>query len=77
MVNLAVEFSDKKVTPFGGMSLMKRFVDALGIRENAQGTSIAQGGSNRAYDPEQIIESFWLSIWRGVSRYIHAELVTL
>jgi len=41
MVNLAVEFSDKKVTPFGGMSLMKRFVDALGIRENAQGTSIA------------------------------------
>jgi len=33
MVNLPVEFTDKKVTPFGGMSLMKRFVDSLGIRE--------------------------------------------
>ena len=27
MVNLPIEYSDKKVTPFGGMSLMKCFVD--------------------------------------------------
>ena len=30
MVNLSIEYSDKKVTPLGGMSLMKRFVDSIG-----------------------------------------------
>ena len=33
MVNLPIEFSDKAVTPFGGLSLMKRFLDKVGIRE--------------------------------------------
>ena len=33
MVNLPIEYSDKQVTPFGGMSLMKRFIDQTGIRE--------------------------------------------
>jgi len=73
MVNFPVEFSGKKVTPFGGMSLMKRFVDSLGIREKLKELPLPQGGSNRAYNPEQIIESFWLSIWTGASRYIHAD----
>jgi len=36
MVNLSIEYSDKQVTPFGGMSLMKRFVDQLGIREKLE-----------------------------------------
>jgi hypothetical protein len=30
MVKLPIEYSDKAVTPFGGMSLMKRFVDQFG-----------------------------------------------
>ena len=30
MVNLPIEYSDKPVTPFGGMALMKRFVDQTG-----------------------------------------------
>jgi len=30
MVNLPIEYSDKQVTPFGGMSLMKRFIDQTG-----------------------------------------------
>ena len=33
MVNLPIEYSDKKVTSFGGMSLMKRFVDSIQIRD--------------------------------------------
>jgi len=34
MVNLPIEYSEKPVTPFGGMALMKRFVDQTGIREH-------------------------------------------
>jgi len=73
MVNLPIEFSDKKVTPFGGMSLLKHFVDSLGIRNKLSTLPLPQGKSNRAYDPIHIIESFWLSIWTGASRYIHAD----
>ncbi|MEM6814914.1 MAG: hypothetical protein AAF600_11025 [Bacteroidota bacterium] len=62
MVNLPVEYSSKSITPFGGMSLMKRFVDHVGIREKLDSLPLPQPGSNRGYDPKQVIESFWLSI---------------
>lgn len=73
MVNLPIEYSDKQVTPFGGMSLMKRFLDQTKIREFLGTLNLPQPGSNRGYDPTQIIESFWLSIWTGASRYIHCD----
>lgn len=73
MVNLPIEFSDKKVTPFGGMSLMKHFLDSIKIEDKLRQLELPQGHSNRAYDPVQIIQSFWLSIWTGASRYIHAD----
>jgi hypothetical protein len=31
----------------------------------------ALGGAD--YDPVQVIESFWLGIWTGASRYIHCD----
>ncbi len=73
MVNLPIEYSDKAVTPFGGMSLMKRFIDKVGIQEYLQELPLPEPGSNRGYDPTQIIESFWLGIWTGASRYIHCD----
>lgn len=73
MVNLPIEYSDKPVTPFGGMSLMKRFVDQTGIRDFLSQLNLPQPGSNRGYDPWHIVESFWLGIWTGASRYIHCD----
>lgn len=73
MVNLPIEYSDKQVTPFGGMSLMKHFVDQTSIRDYMKKLDLPQPGSNRGYDPIHIIESFWLSIWTGASRYIHCD----
>lgn len=73
MVNLPIEYSSKQVTPFGGMSLMKRFVDQTRIRDYLSTLNLPQPGSNRGYSPTHIIESFWLSIWTGASRYIHCD----
>jgi hypothetical protein len=73
MVNLPIEYSSKQVTPFGGMSLLKRVIDRLGVREKLQSLSLPAKGSNRSYSSTHIIESFWLSIWTGASRYIHAD----
>ena len=73
MVNLPIEYSDKKVTPFGGISLMKRFIDQTGIRSELHRLDFASPNSNAGYDPAHIVESFWLSIWTGASRYIHCD----
>ncbi len=73
MVNLPIEYSDKQVTPFGGMSLMKRFIDQTGIRVFLSELNLPFPGSHRGFNPTHIIESFWLGIWTGVSRYIHCE----
>lgn len=73
MVKLPIEYSDKAVTPFGGMAIIKRFVDQIGVLDFLRTLDLPQGGSNRAYDPVQIIECFWLGIWTGASRYIHCD----
>lgn len=62
ILNLPIEYSDKAVTPFGGMSLMKRFVDQVGIRVFLRDLDLPRPGSNRGYDPAEIVEFFWLSI---------------
>lgn len=52
---------------------MKRFLDQTGIREHLSSIDLPQPGSNRGYDPVQIVESFWLGLWTGANRYIHCD----
>ena len=73
MVNLEIAYSDKEVTPFGGMVLLKRFIDKTGIMKKVSELDLPISGSNRGYDSEVIIQSFWLNIWTGASRYIHCD----
>ncbi len=60
MVNLPIEYSDKQVTPFGGMSLMKRFIDQIGIRDYLRSIDLPYPGSNRGYSTVQIVDHFGL-----------------
>jgi hypothetical protein len=73
MVDLKIEYSDKKVTPFGGMVLMKKFLDKLGVIDKLNELDLPLVGSNRAYKSSEIVASFWLGIWTGASRYIHCD----
>lgn len=73
MVNLPVEFSDKKVTPFGGMSLMKRFMDKTGIQDFLKELDLPTPNSNRGYESNEIVLSFFLNIWTGASRFVHCN----
>ena len=69
---IRVLFTDKNVTAWGGMKLMKDLVDSIGIKEFMGGLNLPQSGSNRGYDPMQIIECFWTSIWIGAGRFSHS-----
>jgi len=73
MGELKIEYSHKRVTPFGGMRLLKEFVDKTNVIEDLRKVDLPYPNSNAGYDPIDIIQGFWLSIYTGASRYIHAD----
>lgn len=68
-------FTNKEVTPYGGMVFLKQFMDKIGIREQINNCdSLPQPESNRGYDVSVILESFICSIWCGSNRFLHTEI---
>ena len=73
MGEMKIVYSDKKVTPFGGMKLFKDFIDKTDIIKDLESVDLPYPQSNAGYNPVNIIQGFWLSIFTGASRYIHAD----
>ena len=73
MGELKIQYSDKKVTPFGGMKLLKDFMDTTNIIKDLESVNLPQPQSNAGINPIDIIQGFWLAIFTGASRYIHAD----
>ena len=73
MGELKIQYSDKKVTPFGGMKLLKDFIDTTNVIEDLKSVNLPYPQSNAGINPIDIIQGFWLSIFTGASRYIHAD----
>ena len=57
-----LRFTDKEITAWGGMAIMKRMLDHLGFDAALSAADLPQPGSNRGYRPEQLITQFMLSI---------------
>jgi len=72
-----VGFSNKEVTAWGGIALMKQMLDRLQFQEAFSQFGIPEPLSNRDYAPRQLIEQFMVSIWCGACRFAHAEIVRL
>jgi len=72
MQNIRYEFVEKPVTAWGGMRMMKELIDRTGIKEFMKKLPLPKPGSNRGYSPIQILESFWVSVWIGASRFTHS-----
>ena len=56
MAKLPIEYSDKPVTAFGGMRLMKDLVDKTEILTKLAELDLPTGRSNRSYDPVKLID---------------------
>ena len=69
-----LRFTDKEITAWGGMALMKRMLDHLGFDEALSKSGLPPRGSNRGYHPEQLITQFMLSVWCGANRFEHGEV---
>jgi hypothetical protein len=53
-----IKFSNHSVSVFGGMILMKDLLDSSKIREQLVELHMPEKGSNRGYEPVQILECF-------------------
>lgn len=69
-----LRFSDKEITAWGGMDLMKRMLDRIGFNSALEACELPRQGSNRGYSPIQLIVQFMLSIWCGANRFEHSEV---
>lgn len=73
-MELKIEYTDKEITPWGGMVLMKKLLEKTGINQKLEQLPLPQQGSNRGYSPVQLITAFWISIWCGANRFEHLEV---
>jgi len=73
-MSVELQFTDKEITPWGGMGLMKRMLDRIGFEAALRRCGLPEPGSNRGYRPEQLITQFMLSVWCGANRFEHQEV---
>lgn len=71
------EYTDKMVTPWGGMKEMKIMIDKTGISKKLSELGLPEGKSNNSISAISIIESFWVSVWIGCFRFSHTAVVRL
>ena len=70
-----IGYTDKEITPWGGMVFMRQMLDKMGFRKvvGAQ-PDLPVSGSNRGYSATTIVEAFIVSIWCGANRFLHTEV---
>jgi len=62
-MNFSLRFSDKEITPWGGMAIMKRMLDHMGFDAALLASGLPQPGSNRGYPPTQLITQFGVDLF--------------
>lgn len=71
------EYTDKCVTPWGGMKEMKELVDKTKIIEKIAELGLPEGTSNNSIRGMDIIESFWVNVRIGCFRFSHTTIVRM
>jgi Transposase DDE domain group 1 len=72
-----LKFTDQEITAWGGLALLKQMLDTLGFKEAVAGWGLPPPGSNRGFNPVQLIEQMMVSIWCGAARFVHADITRL
>ena len=72
-----IEYTEDKVSAWGGFSLMKNFNDKIGLKTVLRSLPIPESTSNNRYEKEELIESFLLSVWLGCYKFSHTHVLRL
>jgi Transposase DDE domain group 1 len=72
-----LKYTSREVTAWGGLALLKRMIDGMGLRQAIQSWDLPAPRSNRGYAPAQLVEQMIVSIWCGAARFVHADITRL
>lgn len=72
---LPFQFTDKPVTPWGGLRLVQEMLLRMKFRDALRASGLPQPGSNHGYDPVVMMESFLVCVWIGGVRFSHTSVV--
>lgn len=75
MRDYEIKFVNKEITPFGGLSLFLKMLDKCHFEEQLLNSGIPSQGSNRGYNPVQLILGLFAGVWCGASRFGHLDVV--
>lgn len=75
MQNIGIDFTSKKISPWGGIHLFHSVYDRYGIRRYLKQLDLPMPGSNRGIDPVEIVESFLVSVVLGSRRLAHSGMI--
>lgn len=74
-MNFEFSFTNKEITPWGGMVFLKQMLDKIGFRELITDCPfLPTNTSNHSHKKEVLLESFITSIWCGANRFLHTEV---
>lgn len=73
--HLTYEFTDKPVTAWGGLKLVHEMISRMGLREALRASALPRPGSNRGYDPVEMLEVFMACVWIGGARFSHTGMI--
>jgi len=72
MHTLDYEFTDKQISPWGGLRIIQEFFERSGLKEIIGRLSLPEPGSNRGYKSQDLIEGFMVSVILGARRFSHS-----
>jgi len=72
---ISYEFSEKRVSPWGGLRIVREFVNNIGLEDAFERLELPAPGSNRGYKALDVVMSFLVSIWIGGNRFAHFGLL--
>lgn len=75
MIDCDIKFVDKEITPFGGLSLFFKMLERCHFQEQLTRCGIPLQGSNRGYNPLQLILGLFAGVWCGASCFGHLDAV--
>jgi hypothetical protein len=77
MQKTVIEFVDKEITSWGGVSILKKMIDMSGFSTCLESLPLPEQGSNRGYPPQQLFLLFMSSVWCGAERFAHMDITRL
>lgn len=75
MHELAHEFTNRKISPWGGIKYFQKTYVTSGTKSFLSTLDLPKPGSNRGYDPVELVEGFLTSVVLGARRLEHSGML--